>query len=64
MDSERRTLEVNIVNLCCKLISTASVYYEENKEKFDFFQYDLQDRRRGKMDILRGFSLSESDKDE
>ena len=60
IDSERRVLEVNIVNLCCKLCLVAKAYYEDNREKFNFFQYDLQDRRRSGTDILWGFNLSES----
>lgn len=40
-----RMLEINIVNLCSKLSATAKTYYLENKEKFDFFQYKLQDIR-------------------
>lgn len=40
-----RMLEINIVNLCSKLSATAKDYYSENKEKFDFFRYELQDMR-------------------
>ena len=40
-----RMLEVNIVNLCSKLCATAKGYYAENKNKFDFFQYELKDIR-------------------
>lgn len=57
IDSERRTLEINIINLCCKLCLIAKAYYEDNKGKFDFFEYDLQDRRYGETDILKGFNL-------
>lgn len=57
MDSERRTLEINIVNLCCKLCLVAKSYYEDNKEKFDFFQYDLQDRRTDGTDIMWGLPI-------
>lgn len=59
IDSEIRTLEINIVNLCCKLCLVAKAYYEDNKDKFDFFEYDLQDRRSGETDILWGLNLSE-----
>jgi hypothetical protein len=52
IESEKRTLEINIVNLCCKLCLVAKSYYEDNKEKFDFFDYDLQDRRVGGTDIM------------
>lgn len=54
-----RTLEINIVNLCWKLCLVAKAYYEDNKDKFDFFEYDLQDRRNGEPDILWGLNLSE-----
>lgn len=59
MNSERRTLEINIINLCCKLCLTAKSYFEDNKEKFDFFQYDLQDRRNGTTDLLWGMHISD-----
>ncbi len=58
MSEDRRTLEINIVNLCCKLCLVAKSYYNENKEKFNFFQYDLQDRRINGVDIMSGFNLS------
>ena len=54
-----RTLEINIVNLCWKLCLVAKAYYEDNKDKFDFFEYDLQDRRNGGTDILWGLNLSD-----
>lgn len=59
MDAERRTLEINIVNLCCKLCLVAKSYYNDNKERFDFFQYDLQDKRIDGVDLMWGFNLSE-----
>ena len=31
----------------------------ENKDKFDFFEYDLQDRRTGETDVLWGLNLSD-----
>lgn len=40
-----REMEVNIPCLCKKLCSTAKSYYENNKEKFNFFNYKLVDRR-------------------
>ena len=46
MTITERMLEINIVNLCKKLCATASGYYDENKDKFNFFQYRLQDVRR------------------
>ena len=58
MNSERRTLEINIVNLCCKMCIVAKDYYDDNKDKFNFFQYDLKDRRNGETDILWGLNLS------
>lgn len=59
IESERRTLEINIVNLCCKLCLVAKDYYEDNKEKFDFFEFDLQDRRNGETDVLKNLNLSD-----
>ena len=34
--------EINVVNLCWKLCVVASSYYKENKDKFDFFSYNLK----------------------
>ena len=59
IDGERRTLEINLVNLCCKLYLVAKSYYEHNKEKFDFFQYELQDRRIDGVDLLWGLNILE-----
>ena len=41
----KRTLEINIVDLCSVLCSKAEEYYAENQSKFDFFQYELKDMR-------------------
>ena len=57
MDSEERTLEINIVNLCSKLCNVAKSYYVDNKEKFDFFEYDLQDRRIDGTELMWGFPI-------
>ncbi len=61
MSEDRRTLEINIVNLCVKLCLVAKNYYRDNKEKFNFFQYDLQDRRIDGVDILWGLNLSKNE---
>lgn len=42
---EHRALEINIVNLCVKLVAVARGYYKENADKFNFFQYTLRDNR-------------------
>lgn len=47
-----RMLEINIVNLCSRLSSTAKNYYLDNKEKFDFFQYELRDIRHVYSDLF------------
>ncbi|MBO7450020.1 MAG: hypothetical protein J6U54_06580 [Clostridiales bacterium] len=60
-EAGRRTLEINIVNLCCKLCLVAKDYYRDNNEKFDFFQYDLQDKRKEGEDILWGLSISDDE---
>ena len=41
-----RRLDINIVNLCTKLTRTAEGYYQTNKEKFNFFNYTIDDRRK------------------
>lgn len=48
-----RMLEINIVNLCSKLSTTANIYYLNNKEKFNFFQYKLQDIRSSYSELFR-----------
>lgn len=46
-----RALEVNLVNLCTKLLKTVRWYYDNNRDKFDFLHYEIQDRRNGYWDI-------------
>lgn len=40
-----RTLEINIVNLCIKLCRVAEGHYKTCPEAFDFFNYELIDKR-------------------
>ena len=40
-----RELKVNIVNICEKLCLVAEEYYKDNKEKFNFFEYEIEDLR-------------------
>ena len=40
-----RSLTVNIVNLCKKICAVANGYYKENADKFNFFEYELEDER-------------------
>lgn len=42
-----REIEINIVNLCWQIVRTAKGYYENNKDKFNFFDYELRDMRNG-----------------
>ncbi len=58
-DEKYRVLEINLVNLCSKLCLVAKAYYEENKSKFDFFEYDLQDMRIEGTDLLWGLNFLE-----
>lgn len=39
-----RKYEVNVRMLCMKLYRTAKTYYQENKEKFNFFHYEISDQ--------------------
>ena len=41
-----RRLEINALYLCKKLCSVAKEYYQNNAEKFIFFQYELKDVRQ------------------
>ena len=58
-DYTNRSLSVNAVNLCFKLCSVAKNYYNENKEKFDFFEYDIDERREKDTDIWKPKSEDE-----
>ena len=40
-----RELKVNIVNICEKLCRVSEGYYKDNKEKFTFFDYEIEDLR-------------------
>lgn len=57
MKDEVRTLEVNLVNICWKLCAVAHAYYTENKDRFNFFNYDLRDQRNGEKDIFCGLGF-------
>ncbi len=39
------TVEINIVSFCKDLCLEATNYYNDNKEKFDFFNYEIIDKR-------------------
>lgn len=41
----KRELKINIRHLCYLLCDAASKYYDVNKEKFNFFDYELIDER-------------------
>lgn len=45
-----RELKVNIRHLCYLLCDAASKYYDANKEKFNFFDYELIDERSTRGD--------------
>ena len=42
---KERMLEVNIICLCNRICAASMKYYLENKEKFNFFNYQLNDIR-------------------
>ena len=42
----KRMLKVNIIYLCNKLCKVANIYYNNNKSRFNFFQYELYDSRK------------------
>lgn len=44
--TSHKYLEINILNLCKKLCLTAKSYYNDNKDKFDFFEYEIIDKRK------------------
>ena len=48
----KRTYHVSIRRLCFLICLTAKTYYEDNKEKFDFFDYILVDRGHEYDDIF------------
>lgn len=41
VSDDYRTYRVNLRRLCQVICSTAKGYYEENSEKFDFFNYSI-----------------------
>ena len=42
--SGEKSYTVNLNNLCLKICSVAKEYYLQNKDKFDFFQFELIDK--------------------
>lgn len=45
MNMVRRELKVHISHLCYILCTAAEDYYKNNKEKFDFIKYSIEDDR-------------------
>ena len=45
MNIVRRELKVHISHLCYILCAAAEDYYKNNKEKFDFIKYSIEDDR-------------------
>lgn len=45
MNIVRRELQVPISHLCYILCTAAEDYYKNNKEKFDFIKYSIEDDR-------------------
>lgn len=45
----RREQSVSIQHLCHILSNAAKKYYDDNQEKFDFFNYYLTDNRKGEL---------------
>ena len=45
MNIVRRELKVYISHLCYILCTAAEDYYKNNKEKFDFIKYSIEDDR-------------------
>lgn len=53
---EKRELTLNLNTLCWKICRAAENYYEQNKDRFDFFQYTLidGDERKRFFKLMRG----------
>ncbi len=41
-----RELNISLIDLCKKICNAAKKYYSENENKFDFFKYSLEDKRK------------------
>lgn len=50
---DKRIIEVNIVNLCSNLSRAARYYYTNNKDKFNFFNYELKDVRKSYTTLFK-----------
>ncbi len=46
MEIDRREITVGVRDLCYRLRVAAKEYYEENSDKFTFFDFDFEDRRK------------------
>ena len=46
---KNRTLEINITNLCAKLCAVAKGHYAAQPDTFNFFEYELKDKRPGTL---------------
>lgn len=52
-----RKLEVNLVLTCNRICRAAKEYYDNNAEKFDFFDYTFEDRKKSREEYERVLNL-------
>lgn len=55
--SKTRTYKINVRGICIKLCSLAQKYYIDNKSKFDFFNYEIQDLDAA-FELLKPFIIN------
>ena len=52
-----RKLEVNLVLTCNRICKAAKEYYENNTERFDFFNYTFENRKKSRQEYERVLNL-------
>lgn len=52
-----RKLEVNLVLTCNRICKAAKEYYENNTERFDFFNYTFENRKKSREEYERVLNL-------
>lgn len=60
----KKTYTVNVRRLCFILCQTAKIYYENNKEKFSFFNYSILDLDNFHADIQKRLREDEQEEKE
>ncbi len=59
-----RKLEINLILTCTQICRAAKKYYENYIERFDFFNYSFEDRKKSREEYKRELDLLQDERKE